>query len=171
MTTTTQNEVKYFNLHTTGLGYINRIRDVKPKNGKPFLACTIGALSGSSESVSYVYYDVRVAGETAQELVRRCEEAVNAKQKVLIGFRIGDAYPDVFTYESGKKEGEIGVNMKGRLLFISRIMVDGVVEYVAESKKEGDDSENAANNQAEANMATEGSTSEMPQAEPEKLAA
>lgn len=29
-------QVKYFNLHTTGLGYLNNIRLVEPKKGTPF---------------------------------------------------------------------------------------------------------------------------------------
>lgn len=150
--TTTTNENKYFNLHTSGLGYVNRIRTVKPKNGTPFLACSIAALYGRSDSLTYVYYDVRVSGEKAQELIERCKEAVDAKQKVLIGFRIGDAYPEVFTYETGKKEGEQGLNMKGRLLHVSWIKVDNVMEYKAEpkSKDEGTDTSVVADKNAPA---------------------
>ena len=38
---------KYFDLHTTGIGYLNRIRAVTPQAGNPFLAVTIAALRGS----------------------------------------------------------------------------------------------------------------------------
>src|SRR3546814_4854972 len=44
-TMTTSNEKSYFDLHITGLGYLNRIRAVKPKNGDAFLACDIAALN------------------------------------------------------------------------------------------------------------------------------
>ena len=32
----TNETTKYFDLHTTGLGYLNRIRQVTPRDGKPF---------------------------------------------------------------------------------------------------------------------------------------
>ena len=37
-TMTTSTEKSYFDLHITGLGYLNRIREVKPKKGDAFLA-------------------------------------------------------------------------------------------------------------------------------------
>lgn len=38
-------EKTYFNLYTSGLGYVNRVRTVTPKRGEPFLCCDIAALS------------------------------------------------------------------------------------------------------------------------------
>ncbi|MGL4668292.1 MAG: DUF3577 domain-containing protein, partial [Saezia sp.] len=60
--TSTSTAQQYFNLHTAGIGYLNRIRTVKPKNGDPFLACSISALYGKSDKPSYTYFDVRVSG-------------------------------------------------------------------------------------------------------------
>src|SRR5690606_6174060 len=71
-TMTTSNEKSYFDLHITGLGYLNRIREVKPKKGDSFLACDIAALNGPIDDVSYVRFDARVSGSEAQHLVRRC---------------------------------------------------------------------------------------------------
>ena len=45
---TTSSEKTYFNLHITGLGYLNRIREVTPKKGESFLACDIAAINGPS---------------------------------------------------------------------------------------------------------------------------
>lgn len=131
---TTSTEKSFFDLHITGLGYLNRIREVKPKKGTPFLACDIVALNGPSDDVSYVRFDTRVSGTEAQHLVRRCEDAVNAEKKVLIAFRLGDLWADVFTYTKGKRVGEQGVSFKARLLFISWIKVDGKLVYKAEPK-------------------------------------
>ena len=89
---TTSNEKSYFDLHITGLGYLNRIREVKPKKGDSFLACDIAALNGPSDDVSYVRFDARVSGSEAQHLVRRCIQAVDAEKKVMIGFRLGDLW-------------------------------------------------------------------------------
>lgn len=132
--TTSSNDKTYFDLHVTGLGYVNRIREVKPRKGDAFLACDIAALNGPSDKPEYRYFDVRVSGADAQHLIRRCEEAVNAERKVLIGFRLGDLWPDLFTYTKGKKQGESGVSLKARLLFVSWIKVDGKLVYKAEAK-------------------------------------
>ena len=57
---TTSSEKSYFDLHITGLGYLNRIREVKPKKGEPFLACDIAALNGPSNAPEYRRFEVRV---------------------------------------------------------------------------------------------------------------
>lgn len=130
------NEAKYFDLHTTGIGYLNRIREVKPRGkGKPFMAVTVAALRGSTDSAEYTYVDCNVVGEEAEKLVRRCLPAVDADKKVLVSFRIGDIWPDLFTYEKGEKKGQSGVSLKGRLLFINWIKVDGVLVYESKPKE------------------------------------
>lgn len=126
-----QAQTKYFDLHTSGIGYVNRIREVKPKKGDSFWACSIAALRGTSEQPEYTNIDCRVNGAEAIKLIRRCEDAVNAEKKVLIGFTVGDIYPETFTYQNGQKKGEIGVCLKGRLLFVSFIKVDGKEVYKA----------------------------------------
>ncbi|OUC50105.1 hypothetical protein B7939_13785, partial [Eggerthia catenaformis] len=105
---TTSTEKSFFDLHITGLGYLNRIREVKPKKGDAFLACDIAALNGPSDDVAYVRFDTRVSGSEAQHLVRRCIQAVDAEKKVMIGFRLGDLWADTFTYSKGKRAGEQG---------------------------------------------------------------
>jgi hypothetical protein len=127
-------EKSYFDLHISGLGYLNRIRDVKPKKGDPFLACDIAALNGPADDPEYRRFDVRVSGSDAQHLVRRCAQAVEAEQKVLIGFRLGDLWSDIFTHTKGKNAGKPGVSLKARLLFVSWIKVDGKLVYKAEAK-------------------------------------
>lgn len=131
---TTSTDKSYFDLHITGLGYLNRIREVKPKKGEAFWACDIAALNGPSDDVSYVRFDTRISGFEAQHLVRRCIQAVDAEKKVMIGFRLGDLWTDTFTYSKGKRAGEQGVSLKARLLFVSWIKVDGKLVYKAEPK-------------------------------------
>jgi hypothetical protein len=131
---TTSSEKSYFDLHVTGLGYVNRIREVKPRKGDPFLACDIAALNGPSDDVEYRRFDVRVSGKEAQHLIRRCATAVEADRKVLIGFRLGDLWADQFTYSKGPKSGTPGVSLKARLLYVSWIKVDGEFVYRAEPK-------------------------------------
>jgi len=137
MTTAKQsaNEVKYFDLHTTGIGYLGRIREVKLKKGQPFWACTVAAMHGqwqapdSGEKPEYTYFDCNIAGAEAQKLVKRCAPAVAARKKVLVGFVIGDIHLDRFVYDKGQKKGETGVSLKGRLLRIRWIKIDGVMQW------------------------------------------
>ena len=132
--TNQSNESKFFDLHTTGIGYLNRIREVSPRKGKPFTCVTVAALKGATDSVEYSYIDCNVVGAEAELLVKRCREAVEAGKKVLVSFRIGDIWADAFTYERGEKKGQAGASLKGRLLFIGWIKVDGKQVYEAKPK-------------------------------------
>lgn len=89
---------EYFDLHTQGIGYLNRVREVRPKNGTPFWACDIAALHGSADNVNTTRFDCRVSGAKAIDLVQQYQDAVKQDRKVLIGFRLGDLYVDTFTY-------------------------------------------------------------------------
>ena len=135
MTTHTQNASNsFFDLHISGLGYLNRIREVNPKRGDAFWACDIAALNGPADDVSYTRFDCRVSGREAEKLVKRCQQAVDMKRKVLIGFKLGDLWTDTFTYSKGEKAGQTGVSLKARLLFISWIKIDGEMVYQAPSR-------------------------------------
>ena len=119
------NESSYFDLHVEGVGYLNRVRTVKPKKGQEFLACTVAALRGSDSDVSYTKFDCRVSGADAQAIVKRLEDDVAAEKAVIIGFRIADIYPEMFTFEKGDRKGQPGVSIKGRLLRIKFAKVNG----------------------------------------------
>lgn len=129
------NEAKYFDLHTTGIGYLNRIREVSVRKGAPFMAVTVAALHGSADVVEYSYIDCNVVGAEAEKLIRRCQEAVDAEKKVLVSFRIGDIWADAYTHKSGQKQGQPGASLKGRLLFIGWIKVDGETVYEAKPRE------------------------------------
>jgi hypothetical protein len=120
-------EPKYFDLHTTGIGYLNRVREIKPERGQPFLAVDISALHGSADNVEYTRFDCRVSGKEAQDIVRNLMADVEADRKVLVGFKIGDLYAETFTYERGERQGQTGISLKARLLKITWAKVDGEV--------------------------------------------
>jgi hypothetical protein len=125
---------KYFDLHVTGIGYLGRAREVPVRRGEPFLAVEINALHGAADQVEYTRFDCRVTGGEAQTLVRQFMSRINDRDtKVLVGFRLGDLYPDVFTYQTGEKAGQTGVSLKARLLKIQWIKVDGEWAYTAEA--------------------------------------
>ena len=120
---------KYFDLHTTGIGYVNHVREVTPKEGNPFLSVTISALRGSVDNVQYTHFECRVSGRQAQQVVRQLKPAVEGKQKVLIGFTLSDLYAETFTFKNGDKAGETGISLKARLLRVSWAKVDGQPFY------------------------------------------
>ena len=123
---------KYFDLHTQGIGYLNRIREVTPKEGTPFLSVTIAALRGSVDNVQYTHFECTVSGKKAQEIVRQLTSAVEGNSKVLIGFTLSDLNAESFTFKNGDKAGETGISLKSRLLRIAWAKVDGQPFYTAQ---------------------------------------
>ena len=118
-------ETKYFDLHVTGIGYLNRVREVPVKRAQPFLAVDISALHGNSEDVQYTRFDCRVSGSDAKTIVEQLIPLIDDdKNKVLVGFKLGDLYADTFTYRSGDKAGQTGVSLKARLLRIDWVKVN-----------------------------------------------
>jgi hypothetical protein len=70
------NQSSFFNLHVEGVGYLNRVRTVKPKKGQEFLACTVSAMRGSTDDIAYTKFDCRVSGAEAQKIVKQLEADV-----------------------------------------------------------------------------------------------
>lgn len=128
----------FFNIHVEGVGYLNRVRTIKPKGkkGQEFMACTVAALRGASSDVAYTKFDCRVSGAKVQEIVEILEPHVSAEKRVLVRFRIGDIYPEAFTFEKGERKGQTGVAIKGRLLRIKSAKVDGTAVELPETETE-----------------------------------
>lgn len=117
--------VQYFDLHTTGVGYLNRVRELNPENGSSFLTATIAAMHGKSTDVNRTYFDCVVYGKQAQQSVRELRAAVEANQKVLIGFTLSNLSAETFTFQQGEKAGQTGINLKARLIRVAWAKVDG----------------------------------------------
>jgi hypothetical protein len=123
----------HFDLHVNGIGYLNRIREVKIKKGS-FWACTIAALHGSIDEPETTYFDCKIEGAEALNRVRFLKSAVDAQCKVTVSFRVSDIYPEAFVYQSGSKQGETGITIKGRLLKIGAAKIDGLPVDFAEMR-------------------------------------
>lgn len=144
---------KYFDLHLRGLGYLSRVRDVTANGSgrskaRPFLACAISAFHGDpnvENGVVYLPLDLIVSGDRAKEVVRTVmDDANDPDAKVLVSFRSGDHY--IRTFErTGNRAGETGAVLKGRLLKVFWIKVDGEVVY----RDEGDDADAGAGTSGE----------------------
>lgn len=135
MTQSFTNETKYFDLHTRGIGYLCRAREVQVRKAEPFMAVTVAALHGAAHDVEYTYIDCRVTGAEADTLIRHCKEEINSGDKVLVSFTIGDIWISPFTYQKGDKKGQPGASLKGRLLFISMLRINGETVFRAPPKE------------------------------------
>jgi len=121
---TNNNEVKYNDLHTTGIGYLNRARTVQPKQGKPYESVSLTAICGRVDSPSYVYYDVRVLSKALEKYLLLKESINNPDRKVMVRFKIGDGVPDSYVTKDNNIRRHI---IKGRMLNITWASIDGQV--------------------------------------------
>ena len=110
----TVDTAKYFDLYLSGIGYLNRVREITPVQGNPFWVVSLAALRGSADRVQYTHFECVVVGEEAKDLVRQLQSSVDAKLKVLVGFRLSDLQVETFTFKSGEREGATGVSLKSR---------------------------------------------------------
>jgi Protein of unknown function (DUF3577) len=126
MTTQASNS-NYINLHAQGIGYMSRVRNVTPRKGSPFMACSINAMfgeKGKEDGVQYTAFDVKAVNKEVEELLGKAmADANNPDVSVMVRFRIGDFYPDSYRIEHGEKAGEMRMCLKGRLLMITHLWV------------------------------------------------
>lgn len=121
----------YFNLHISGTGYVNCVREVPVKKGDNFFACYINALHGKDDDIQYTSFDCRVMGSQAEQCIKKIQKADNEKRKILVGFKLGNLKADTFIHTQGTKKGETAVSLKANLVFIAWIKIDGKTVYTA----------------------------------------
>jgi len=135
MTSTTSNQKPYFDIHTSGIGYIQRVREVQGKAGRkgpPSLWCTVAALVGPATNPFKRYFDVRVSGAEAKKLVQPYVGLDDHQQRPLVRFRLGDLWVDPFIRPSGEHKGKAAASLKARLLIaelIDRAELDQIEQY------------------------------------------
>lgn len=139
---------KYFDLHLSGLGYLSRVREVTTAgNGRakarPFLACSISAFHGDPDvenGIVYLNLDLIVSGEKAKDAIMSVMDHANDRDaKVLVGFRAGDHYISTYEIRQGTRAGQMGTVLKGRLLKVFWIKVDGEFVYQDEGREDQPD--------------------------------
>ena len=116
---------KYFDLHTTGIGYLQNVQEVESGEDGVYVKATIAALRGSSRDTQYTHFECDVTGRKAIATLRELKSAVDGKLKVLVGFTLSNLHAEQFTYADGELGGQKGVRLKARLLRISYAKVDG----------------------------------------------
>lgn len=116
------NTSKYFDLHTFALGYVEDIREVPVRKGS-FLACRYSAIRTGTNGTTR--FDLKVVGGHAKACINALKAMADAGQSVMVQAKIGDIYAEHFKYKAGKREGEFGVNIKGRMLKVYSATADG----------------------------------------------
>ncbi len=134
------NQDKTFDIHTKCAGYINRIRQVVPNKGKPYFAATICALRGRPDNdgnYSKTYFDCSIVGTLAIKRVQELIAFQDDQLAIFVTCKIGDIYAESFTFKKGKKQGETGVSIKGRILKIETAKVEGSqYEFIAQPEQQ-----------------------------------
>ena len=121
--------IRHHELITRGIGYLSRPKDVTPKDGDPFLSCTVAALAGPVDEPEYRYFDTIVTTPEAEHLVRRCVQAIEGDCKVLIAFRLNDMKIDPYIRTKGERAGEPAASLESTLIHIGLIKIDGTKVY------------------------------------------
>lgn len=138
--TTQTQEKKFFDLHTSGIGYLNRARTVTPGKGQPYEAVSIAALYGSADDPSYAYFDTIVVGSDAADFVRAYGDAINDRNaKVLVRFKVGDGSASSYLVRSGDNAGNRNHIIKSRLLQITWASINGDVVLSTKKDDAGED--------------------------------
>ena len=133
MTSQAQNSNDYFDLHTNGIGYLNRVRNVPVKRGESFWACDITALHGHKDDVQTTRFDCRVSGSEAEKLVMRFQQAVDEEKKSS-SVSIGRPVCGAFRLREGDKKGQTAREFEGTVCCLGWVKVDGEMVYKAEPK-------------------------------------
>lgn len=129
-TQTTSAQPKAYNLHTVGVGFINRLRLVKPQNskGKGYWCVSIGALYGVEDEngrCESSLYDLRVVGSKAIDSVQQLKANFDEGHKIFVEFKAGDTRADAFQYTKGERKDQWGSCIKGTLLQLRKAWVNG----------------------------------------------
>lgn len=114
------------NIRISGLAYLNRVRK---KDGRWF--ASLSALRGRADEVEYTHFDTEVLGHDARAIIRGLMPEIDAKRKVLIGFRAEDLAAETFLYRKGPHTGETGVSLRTHLVGIAWAKVDREMVYKA----------------------------------------
>lgn len=124
-----QKAPKAYNLHTSGVGFLNRLRFVKPEGkGKGYWCVSIGALYGVEDDngrAESSLLDLRVVGAKAIVGVKELQAAFNDGKKIFVEFKAGDVRAEAFQYKNGARQGQWGSCIKGTLLKLRKAWVNG----------------------------------------------
>lgn len=129
MTNSTQNQAQFINFHAEGIAYVNRFRENTTRNGDVFCSVTLGFLHGQigdGKKPQVTYVDCIIRNKDVCDLMKQHQAAINnGDQKVTAVARISDMFAD----EPFELKGKMVSAIKGRLIGLKQMKVDGNVVY------------------------------------------
>lgn len=123
----TTRALNYFNLLTTGVGYLNSVKEISPDDEMPFLVVNIAALRGHPNSVKKTYFSAIVSGAHAHEWIRLLADEVVQGRKVLLRFRLSDIEGSTYSPKDSDPDEPPRVTLRTRLVGVDWARVDGKV--------------------------------------------
>lgn len=97
-----------------GLGYVRDLKEHQsPEDGSYFTTCTVAAIDSTKNSTKpqYSYIHVFVVGDEAQDLIWQYQEAIRAKRKVLIQFRMSGIQAKGYLTQKGEARASLNSNL------------------------------------------------------------
>jgi len=137
MTRSTDTATRYNDAHLSGWAYVNEVRVVTPRQGKPYLSLALKILQGTREAPSYLYFrSGNAVGDQAIAMAQALQElseqrhpgSTRARYRgkrlgVFAYVKISDVELDVYT---GTKDGEPRAYARGRLFVLRHVHVERV---------------------------------------------
>ncbi len=122
---------QYYDISIRACGFLNRVGSVELDNGESYPVCSFAALRGpKGERSEPTYFDLKVVGRDAQELLRQFKSVINDRSRqVFASVRLSDIFVKSFVRTKGERKGETGFAIKSRLLVIESLSVDGTLAY------------------------------------------
>lgn len=158
-------QAKAWNLHTWGCGFINRLRFIPTKGkgkDKGYWAVAIGALYGVEDEngkANFSPFDLNVYGTQAIESVIAIQQAFDEGKKIFVEFKAGDTRPsEPFKLKKGPREGELVSSIKGSLLLLQKVWING--ELVIDASKQSLKEPEGAPSKAESDSTNDGDSVE-----------
>ena len=113
--------IRWFNAHTEGCGYINGLRHVTPKQGQsfdPFWASTFCMLEGDPANPTQKYINVTIVNKHVLDILLEFEQDIASGQvTVFAGVKLSNMEATPFVYdENSKTPGELGINWSARVI-------------------------------------------------------
>lgn len=152
MTTTKSDRV--VNVILSGIGFMNRIREVTPPNGAPYLACEMNLQHGVGKNTEDVRLNCNVKGSRANQIIRKhftdaSGTVTTPKAPVKATVTCGGLKADTFVYKQGRRKGETGVSLRSSLLTIQWLKIGNEIVELESDGDHGDRTENATSQPAQ----------------------
>lgn len=127
-------KIRYFNVHTEALGYLNGLREIAPQSGQqfePFWVTTFCMLEGDPQNPTKKYININIVNKNLVDVLLNFEGEINSDQvSVFANARLAslDAEPFVFGQNS-KTPGALGINWSGKMISLNYLKVgDEVID-------------------------------------------